>query len=84
MMLSFSVVIIMLAWLFKANKTARIFSLALTLLLLIALLKMLSNLGFINSNFLNDHGITIASLLEILMLIFGVFLNIWEDQRNAK
>jgi signal transduction histidine kinase len=80
MVLSVSIVIIMLAWLFKANKTARIFSLALTLLLLIALLKMLSNLGFINSNFLNDHGITIASLLEILMLIFGVFLNIWEDK----
>jgi signal transduction histidine kinase len=80
MVLSVSIVIIMLAWLFKANKTARIFSFALTLLLLMALLKMISNLGFINSPFLNDHGITIASLLEILMLIFGVFLNIWEDK----
>lgn len=77
---SIGFIIAVLVSLFKTNKTARIFSIAISLVSLMTILQMFSNLGWMYNYFLNEHGILVASLLEMLVLTFGIFYNLWEEK----
>lgn len=58
--ISLCVTIITLGWLFNRSKTAKIFSIAVAVLLVMAIIQIISNVGFFHNTFLNDHGILIV------------------------
>lgn len=74
-------IIVSLVRLLQTNKTAKIFFIAISAMVAMVILQILSNSDLIHSRFLNDHGILLASLLEILILTFGIFYNVWEDKK---
>lgn len=74
-------VAIMLFVLFKTGKTAQIFALAISLMLIMTLVQVFSNIRYIKSTFLNDHGLLIATLLQILTLSFAIIYNIWGEKK---
>ena len=74
-------VILTILWLYKNDRTARIFSFAIIILLLAVLLQIASNSGFIKNAYLNDHGILLGNLFENLILTFGIFYQIGEERK---
>lgn len=74
-------VIITILWMYKNDRTARIFSFAIIILLLAVLLQIASNSGFIKSAYLNNHGILLGNLFENLILTFGIFYQIGEERK---
>ncbi len=78
-LISVCVTIITLAWLFNKSKTAKIFSIAVAVLLVMAIIQIISNVGFLHNTFLNDHGILIGALLQILILSYGICYSIWNE-----
>src|SRR5690606_25083647 len=45
--------------------------------------QVLSNAGFFYNHTLNEHGMLLASLAEILVLTFATFRNIWEERKRV-
>ncbi len=75
---------IVLALNFKSSKTVKIFSIGIGLLLLAAFFQIFSNAGLVYSPFLNEHAMVIGSLLEMAVLTFGIFYNLWEEKRDKE
>jgi signal transduction histidine kinase len=75
---SFACILLVLVRLFKENAMARLFISAMTIMVAMAVQQVLSNAGFFYNYILNEHGMLLASLAEILMLAFAIFKNIWE------
>lgn len=71
---------LVLASLFRSNDTAKMFAIAISFILFAAVFQIVSNAGWIRSRFLNDHGMLIGSLLEMLVLAVGIFFNVWREK----
>ncbi len=65
----------------KYNATAKIFSGAMLVICIMAIVQLFGNLGATNNYFINEHGMTVASLLEIFIMAFGLFYNLLEEQK---
>jgi len=69
---------------FTKDTTAKIFSLATLFTCLMAILQFFSNFGYINNYFLNEHGMTMASLVEIFVMAFGLLYNLLEEKQKKE
>jgi signal transduction histidine kinase len=79
---SFVGVLLVLVRLFERSITARLFALALGIMTAMAIQQVLSNSGFFYNYLLNEHGMLLASIAEMLVLTFATFRNIWEDKKR--
>lgn len=84
LLVSVAFIITVLVRLFTANNTARLFCIAISMVSLMAVYQSLSNMGWLYNYFLNEHGMAVASLLEIILLTMGIFYNLWEEKRDKE
>lgn len=69
---------------FKENFIARIFSLAMFVICMMTLIQLFANRGFVQSYFLNEHGMALAILLENSIMAFGLFYGLMEERKNKE
>ncbi|MDB5279079.1 MAG: hypothetical protein JWR61_4034 [Ferruginibacter sp.] len=67
--------------LFKTGITAKIFSAAMFAVAVMAFMQVFATAGVISSFFLNEHGLTVGSLLEITIMAFGLFFSLLEQMK---
>jgi len=60
---------------YRSGVPAKIFSLAALVSCIMVVVQLFSNFGYINNYFINEHGMTMASIIEILIMAFGLFYN---------
>jgi signal transduction histidine kinase len=65
----------------RTGYTAKLFTAAVLTICVMAIVQQVANLGYIKSFFINEHGITIASLLEIFIMAFGLFYNFYQEKK---
>lgn len=68
----------------RSGPSAKIFSSAIVIICLLAVLQIVGNLGFVNHYFLNEHGMTIGSLLEISIMAFGLFYGLLIEKKQRR
>ncbi|MCW3109933.1 MAG: hypothetical protein JWQ09_4439 [Segetibacter sp.] len=69
---------------FKTSLTARIFSAAMFAVSVSASVQLIATAGLIDSFFINEHGLTVGSLLEITIMAFGLFFSLLEEMRHKE
>jgi signal transduction histidine kinase len=84
LLISVCFVITVLAILIRTSRTARLFCTAISLVSLMAIVQSISNMGWLYNYHLNEHGMLVASLLEMLLLTFGIFYNLWEEKTQRE
>ena len=67
--------------LFKTGYTAKIFTAAVLTICVMTIVQQVANLGYIKNFFINEHGITVASVLEITIMAFGLFFNFYQEKK---
>ncbi len=75
--------LLVLIKLFNKSNTARLFTLAFGLMIAMSLQQVASNSGVLYSELLNNHGILLATMVEIFILSYAVFLNIERSHKEA-
>lgn len=65
----------------QTGYTAKIFAAAVLVICLMTIVQQVANLGYIRNFFINEHGITVASLLEISIMAFGLFYNFYQEKK---
>lgn len=68
--------------LFGTGRSAKIFCFAAACPFIMLFIQIFSNAGYITDQFLNDHGVLLANLLEIFILLSGIIYNIWDKERS--
>lgn len=68
--------------LFNTSHTARIFSTAMLVISVTAFVQLIATAGYINSFFINEHGMTVGSLLEMIIMAFGLFYGLLEEMKQ--
>lgn len=68
--------------LFRTGRSAKIFCFAAACPFIMLFVQIFSNAGYISYQFLNDHGVLLANLLEIIILLSGIIFNIWDNQKS--
>lgn len=81
--ISFLCILLVLVRLFNKSLTARRFTLALGFIVLMAIQQVLSNSGILYNETLNDHGMLLASIAEMLVLTWATFFNIGEERKRT-
>ena len=69
---------------FQSGYTARIFTAAVLTICVMTTVQQVANLGYIKSFFINEHGITVASVLEITIMAFGLFYNFYQEKKSKE
>ena len=64
--------------------TAKIFSCAVIVICVMAVVQLFANSGYINNFFINEHGMAMASLLEMTVMAFGLFYSLQEEISQKK
>ena len=82
--ISLPFIIVTPACFFNSGTTAKIFSLAALITCIMAMTQLFANFGFINNYFINEHGMTMASLVEISIMAFGLFYNLLEEKQKKE
>ncbi len=67
-----------------SGSTAKIFSTAMLVVCLVVLVQLFSNSGYINNYFINEHIVTMGSLLENFIVAFGLFYSLLEENNEKK
>jgi signal transduction histidine kinase len=68
--------------LFGTGRSAKIFCFAAACPFIMLFIQILTNAGYITDRFLNEHGVLIANLLDIFILLSGIIYNIWDKERS--
>jgi signal transduction histidine kinase len=68
----------------RTGATAKIFSSAMFVICTVTLIQLLTNSGLINNFFVGEHGITLGSLLENIILAFGLFYNLLQERKQRE
>ncbi len=79
---SILLVVFIPVFLFGTNLTARIFSTAMLAISITALVQLIATAGYISSFFINEHGMTVGSLLEMIIMAFGLFFGLLEEMKQ--
>ena len=69
---------------FKTSITAKIFSMAIISIAGMAFIQLVATIGIINSFLINEHGLTVGSLLEISIMAFGLFYSLLEKMQQRE
>ncbi len=67
-----------------SGAVAKIFSVAMLVICMVAMLQLFGNSGYINNYFLNEHGITIGCLLQNFIIAYGLFYNLLQENNDKK
>lgn len=84
MIFSFCLIIFIPLYLFSSGSTAKIFSAAMLVIGMMAIVQSISTYDYINNFFITEHGMTAGSLLEISIMAFGLFNSLLEDKRHKE
>ena len=68
----------------KSGATAKIFSTAMFVICTMTIIQLLSNSGVINNFFVGEHGISLGSLVENIILAFGLFYNLLQERKQRE
>jgi signal transduction histidine kinase len=68
----------------RTGATAKIFSSAMFVICTMTVIQLLANSGFINNFFVEEHGITMGSLLENIIIAFGLFYNLLQERKQRE
>lgn len=68
----------------RTGATAKIFSSAMFVICAMTVIQLLTNSGLINNFFVGEHGITLGSLLENIILAFGLFYNLLQERKQRE
>ena len=66
---------------YRQNTTAKIFAIAVLVLVITGILQVVTNFGIFYNYVLNEHGMMIASLLEITIIAVGLFYNVYAENQ---
>ena len=82
--LLFSIILISFLPLYfiKTSEIAKIFSLAMIVICLTTFYQLLASVGILNSNFLNEHAMSLGSALENSIMAFGLLFGVMVERRN--
>jgi signal transduction histidine kinase len=69
---------------FKSGVTAKIFSTAMFVICTMTIIQLLANSGLINNFFIEEHGITMGSLSENIIIAFGLFYNLLQERKQQE
>lgn len=67
-----------------SGATAKIFAMGMLVICSTTLFQLLANSGFINNFFIEEHGITMGSLLENIIIAFGLFYNLLQERKQRE
>jgi signal transduction histidine kinase len=84
LLLSLCFIITVLAALIKTSRTAKLFSVAIGLVSLMSIFQSVSNMGWLYNYYFNEHGMLVATLLEMLLLTFAIFFNLWDEKKQKE
>ena len=68
----------------KSGATAKIISTAMFVICTMTIIQLLVNTGLINNFFIEEHGITMGSLLENIIIAFGLFYNLLQERKQRE
>ncbi len=80
--ISFVCILFTLLRLFKQSIIVRLITFAMGVMTIMAIQQVLSNSGFFYYELFNDHGMLLASIVEMLLLTCATFLSILEDRKR--
>ncbi|CAN5629845.1 hypothetical protein BH11BAC3_BH11BAC3_07960 [soil metagenome] len=82
--LFFSIIAIVFTpiYLIRSGYLASVFSIAVCTLTGMVIIQQLANLGFIHSFFINEHGMMLGSLLEVIIMTLGLFHTFLDEKRT--
>jgi signal transduction histidine kinase len=66
---------------FHTGITAKIFSAAMVAVAVMAFIQVIATAGIVSSFFINEHGLTMGSLVEISIMAFGLFFSLLEQMK---
>lgn len=66
----------------RSGATAKIFSTAMFVICTMTVVQLFDISGIINNYFIEEHGITLGSLLENIILAFGLFYNLLQERKQ--
>jgi signal transduction histidine kinase len=78
---SIGIIVLTPLYFVRSGYTAKIFAAAVLAICVMTIVQQVANLGYIKSFFINEHGITVASLLEISIMAFGLFYNFYQEKK---
>jgi len=67
-----------------SGATAKIFSVAMFVICTMSIVQLFANSGYVNNFFVEEHGITMGSLLENVIIAFGLFYNLIKERRQSE
>ena len=68
----------------NSGATAKIFSTAMFVICVMLVIQLLANSGYINNFFIEEHGATMGSLLENIIIAFGLFYNLLQERKQKE
>ncbi|HEY5368121.1 MAG TPA: sensor histidine kinase [Hanamia sp.] len=68
----------------KSGATAKIISTAMFVICTMTIIQLLVNSGLINNFFIEEHGITMGSLMENIIIAFGLFYNLLQERKKRE
>lgn len=68
----------------RSGPTAKIFSSAMFVICTMTVIQLLTNTAVINNFFVGEHGITLGSLVENIILAFGLFYNLLQERKQRE
>ena len=71
-------------FLYKTGYTAKIFSAAVLVICVMTIVQQFANLGYITNFFINEHGLTVASVFEIAIMAFGLFYGFYREKKESE
>ena len=77
-----STLILMIILFFRKDLTMKIFSLGIGITMIMVTVQIFVSSGFMRNDFLLDHGLLLANLLEIVILTFGLGHQILNETRE--
>jgi signal transduction histidine kinase len=66
---------------FKETNIAKIFSAAMLVICMMTSFQLFSNAGILHNYFLNEHGMSLAILIENSIMAFGLFYGLLEERK---
>lgn len=69
---------------FNSGATAKIFSTAMFVICTMCMVQLLANSGLINNYFIEENSITMGSLLENIIIAFGLFYNLLQERKQRE
>lgn len=84
LILSIAIIVFTALSFFNSGTTAKIFSVAMVAICTMAIIQLFANSGFINSFFIEEHGLTMGSVLENIIIAFGLFFNLLQERKQRE